>query len=219
MNLRSDKKIAKLQRAMVEDQLKIRGIADERVLAAMEKVPRHLFLPAELQPHAYEDCPLPIGEGQTISQPYIVALMTELLQVEPGDKVLEVGTGSGYQAAILTEIGAEVYTIEYIESLMEKAKERTEKAGYAGIHFLAGDGTIGWPEHAPYNGIVVTAGAPQIPQPLVDQLAEGGRLVLPIGGRFSQILVRITKVGGELRTEESCGCVFVPLLGKYGWSS
>lgn len=215
----NERGMEKLRRRMIEDQLVRRGIVDERVLAAFRTVPRHRFVPPELARHAYEDCPLPIGEGQTISQPFMVALMTDQLRVQPGDKVLEVGSGSGYQAAILVELGAKVFTIEYVEDLATLAKDNLEKTGYKNVQVKVGDGTLGWPEASPFNGIVVTAGAPQIPEPLLSQLADGGRLVIPLGGRFSQILTRITKTGGELQFEESCGCVFVPLLGRHGWSS
>lgn len=202
---------------MVENQIKARGIKNPRVLRAMMKVPRHLFVPEELQKYAYEDHPLSIGEGQTISQPYMVALMTELLEPTEEDRILEIGTGSGYQTAILAELAKEVYTIERIGSLMERAQKTLSSLGYKNIFFKLGDGTLGWQEHAPYNGIIVTAGAPAPPQPLIDQLAEGGRLVIPCGDEYSQTLWRITRAGNELIKEDFGGCRFVKLIGKYGW--
>ncbi len=202
---------------MVKEQLIRRGIHDERVLNAMRKVPRHLFVPPDLIEEAYNDYPLPIGYGQTISQPYMVALMTEALEIKENDKVLEIGTGSGYQTAILAELCKEVYTIERILPLLERAKEILRKLGYKNIHFRAGDGTLGWPENKPYDAIIVTAGAPKIPQPLLDQLAEGGRLVIPIGDRFSQELIKVTKLEGEFIRENLGGCRFVDLIGIHGW--
>ena len=202
---------------MVKEQLIRRGIHDERVLNAMRKVPRHLFVPPDLIEEAYNDYPLPIGYGQTISQPYMVALMTEALEIKENDKVLEIGTGSGYQTAILAELCKEVYTIERILPLLERAKEILRKLGYKNIHFRAGDGTLGWPENKPYDAIIVTAGAPKIPQPLLDQLAEGGRLVIPVGDRFSQELIKVTKLEGEFIRENLGGCRFVDLIGIHGW--
>ncbi|MDD5556250.1 MAG: protein-L-isoaspartate(D-aspartate) O-methyltransferase [bacterium] len=203
---------------MVERQLEPRGINDPRVLAAFRTVPRHRFLPPDMAHAAYADHPLPIGEGQTISQPYMVALMTQCMEVRPGDRVLEIGTGSGYQAAILAELGAEVYTIERIASLSERSGELLDALGYGTVRLRVGDGTLGWPEAAPFDGIIVTAGAPRVPEPLVGQLAEGGRLVIPVGGGWSQDLIVVRKAGGRLTEEEVCGCVFVPLLGKHGWN-
>lgn len=202
---------------MVEVQLISRGIRDERVLNAFRKVPRHEFVPENIRASAYDDGALPIGEGQTISQPYMVAIMTELLKLKGNEKVLEVGTGSGYQAAILAELSRKVYSIERIAILSDRAKKILEKTGYSNIEFIVGDGTEGYAKEAPYDGIVVTAGCPDIPRPLVDQLAEGGRLVLPVGETFLQTLTVVTKEKGKIRTEGSIGCVFVPLVGKYGW--
>lgn len=202
---------------MVETQLIPRGIRDQRVLDAFRKVPRHEFLPDELRSSAYADCALPIGQGQTISQPYMVAIMTELLKLKGDERVLEVGTGSGYQAAILAELCRKVFSIERIALLSERAKNILKKLGYQNIEFVIGDGTEGHAREAPYEGIVVTAGCPGIPQPLVDQLAEGGRLIIPVGETFMQTLTTVTKEKGKIKTEESIGCVFVPLVGKYGW--
>lgn len=204
---------------MVETQLIPRGIKDERVLNAFRKVPRHEFMPENIRSAAYDDSALPIGEGQTISQPYMVAIMTELLGLKDKekDKVLEVGTGSGYQAAILAELSGKVYTIERIAVLSDRAKDVLSKLGYSNVEFLVGDGTEGYAQAAPYDAIIVTAGCPGIPQPLVDQLSEGGRLVIPVGETYLQTLTIVTKEKGKIKIEESIGCVFVPLVGKYGW--
>jgi protein-L-isoaspartate(D-aspartate) O-methyltransferase len=201
---------------MVETQLKPRGIRCPRVLDAFLKVPRHHFVPQKLQPDAYRDCPLPIGEGQTISQPYMVASMTEALAVEPGLRVLEIGTGSGYQAAILAELGAEVYSVERIPSLAEQARQRLEELGYQ-VHLRIGDGTLGWPEEAPFDRIIVTAGAPSLPPPLAEQLAVGGRLVIPIDEGFSQVLCVYRRDQDRLHEERREHCTFVPLIGEFGW--
>ena len=203
---------------MVETQIRARGISDERVLEAMERVPRHLFVPESVRREAYEDYPLPIGHGQTISQPYIVALMTEALKIQPGDRVLEIGTGSGYQTAVFLELGAEVFSIERVPELAEEAKHKLEALGYTGFHIRVGDGTLGWPEEAPFKGIMVTAGAPDIPQPLKEQLADGGRMVIPVGDRFSQELLVVERKGDEFLIENLGGCRFVSLIGKYGWN-
>jgi len=202
---------------MVKDQLISRGIKDKRVLAAMEKVPRHLFVPAHLQSSAYDDMAMPIGEGQTISQPYMVAIMTELLELKGTEKVLEVGTGSGYQAAILSELASVVITVERVKTLADKAQEHLKELGYNNVRVVSGDGTEGCTAEAPFDGIIVTAGCPDIPQPLIDQLKDGGRLVIPVGDRYSQILTRVIKKGNKIEKEYSIGCVFVPLIGKYGW--
>jgi protein-L-isoaspartate(D-aspartate) O-methyltransferase len=212
-----EKDFAKLRKLMVETQLKPRGIADPRVLAAMEKVPRDKFVPADILNVAYEDCALPIGERQTISQPFMVAVMTECLKLKGDERVLEIGTGSGYQAAILGELAKEVYTIERVGPLAERAETILKKLGYNNVKVIVGDGTLGYQEASPFDGIIVTAAAPSIPQPLIDQLADGGRLVIPVGETFSQILTMVTKQGTELITEESVGCVFVPLVGRFGW--
>lgn len=203
---------------MVKHQLAARGITNERVLEAMRKVPRHLFVPPERYIDAYSDHAMPIGEGQTISQPYMVALMTELLEPEPTHHVLEVGTGSGYQAAILAELVHEVVTIEREEILSQRAREVLAALGYQNIFYAVGDGTEGYPAYAPYDGIIVTAGAPFIPQPLVEQLAPGGRLVIPVGHQYEQVLTVAQKdEAGNLRLSEHGYCVFVPLIGKHGW--
>jgi len=202
---------------MVRYQIEARGVRDKRVLQAMRTVPRHLFVPESMRDSAYRDCPLPIGMGQTISQPYIVALMTEALELSENDKVLEIGTGSGYQAAILAELAREVYTVERHSSLAERATTLLKELGYNNIHVRVGDGTLGWPEHAPYDAIIVTAAAPEVPTPLLEQLADGGRLVAPIGPRWSQVLVRVRREGGRFREEEITPVAFVPLVGVHGW--
>lgn len=205
---------------MVRYQLEARGITNPRVLDAMRKVPRHLFVPPERIYDAYSDHALPIGEGQTISQPYMVALMTELLDPAPSHRVLEIGTGSGYQAAILAELANEVVTIEREETLSQRAREVLESLGYRNITFVVGDGTEGYPPLAPYDGIIVTAGAPFIPQSLTEQLAPGGRLVIPVGHRYEQVLTVAQKdERGNVHVSEHGYCVFVPLIGKYGWQS
>ena len=183
----------------------------------MEKVPRHRFVPEDLYDHAYEDSPLSIGKGQTISQPYMVALMTECAAPEPDDRVLEVGTGSGYQTAILAELVREVYSIERIPELAERAEELLSRLGYENVSIRVEDGSEGWSEKAPFDAIVVTAGAPEIPDPLVEQLEEGGRLVIPIGSAHHQTLCTVKKERNRIRTEEGTGCVFVPLIGTFGW--
>jgi len=208
-----------IRQRMVDDQLIRRGISDELVIRAMRKVPRHKFVPKEMQTSAYDDCALPIGEGQTISQPYMVAIMTEKLGLSGGEKVLEVGTGSGYQSAVLAEIAKEVYTIEKVPALAERSRNMLQGLGYKNITVIAGDGTEGLKEKSPFDGIIVTAGAPEIPKPLTEQLSEGGKLVIPVGDVFSQTLMVATKHKGDIKIEESIGCVFVPLIGKYGWKS
>ncbi len=204
---------------MVDIQLAHRGISDKRVLDAMSKVPRHIFVPSEVVSIAYTDQPLSIGESQTISQPYMVALMSECLKLSGGEKILELGTGSGYQTAVLAELGSFVYTIEKISALSIGAQETLRHLGYKNIRFKTGDGTLGWPENAPYDGIMVTAGAPHVSQVLIDQLAEGGRIVIPVGNSFSQELVVVSKINKKIRTKNICGCMFVPLIGKHGWNS
>jgi protein-L-isoaspartate(D-aspartate) O-methyltransferase len=208
---------AEARKQMVDTQLRARGIADPRVLAAMEKVPRHLFTQERDLREAYDDHAMSIGEGQTISQPYIVATMTESLALKGHERVLEVGTGSGYQAAVLAELCAEVYSMERHESLAERARQRLENLGYQNVHVCVGDGTLGLPQHAPYQGIIVTAGAPKIADAWAQQLDEGCRLVVPVGDRWSQQLICATKKGGKLHERYVCGCVFVPLVGKDGW--
>jgi len=197
--------------------LRDRGITDERLLGAMAKVPRHLFVPPPFTNRAYDDSALPIGMMQTISQPYTVAFMTQALGVKPGDKVLEVGTGSGYQAAILAEMGAHVFTIERHMELLTRARKVLEKLGYR-VASKAGDGTLGWSEFAPYNGIIVTAAAPDVPDPLLKQLADGGRLVIPVGDWDVQNLLVVTRRGEEFDRKEVFGFKFVPLIGKMGWA-
>ncbi|MDN7025034.1 protein-L-isoaspartate(D-aspartate) O-methyltransferase [Methanoculleus sp. FWC-SCC1] len=208
---------AELRNEMVERQIRARGISDPRVLAAMRKVPRHLFVPPAYERSAYQDSPLPIGEGQTISQPYIVAVMTELLELNPEDTVLEVGTGSGYQAAILAELAARVISIERLPSVAENARENLERVGVTNVEVTVGDGTKGYPAEAPYDGIIITAATPSIPEPLIDQLAEGGRLVAPTGAREFQELVRLVRRDGAVERTSFGGVCFVPLIGQYGW--
>lgn len=202
---------------MVEFQVRARGVRDERVLAAMRKVPRHLFVPKGFERAAYEDRPLPIGEGQTISQPYIVAVMTEQLELQPQDRVLEVGTGSGYQAALLAELAGSVVSIERLASLADQAQKNLARAGVTGIQIVIGDGTEGYPPEAPYDAIIVTAAAPGIPQPLIDQLAEGGRLIAPVGPRECQDLIKLVKREGRVESIPLGGVCFVPLIGQFGW--
>ncbi len=198
---------------MTKRKLVLREVSDPRVLAAMEAVPRHRFVPAQYAEDAYGDHPLPIGYGQTISQPYIVALMTQLLELKGHEKVLEIGAGSGYQAAILSLLAREVYTVERIPQLAEKARERLSELGYRNVHIRVGDGYEGWPEHAPYDAIIVTCAADEIPPPLVEQLADGGRMVIPLGeSGWSQRLVLVRKRGAELEQREIAGVVFVPLV-------
>ena len=202
---------------MVEHQIRKRGVRNARVLAAMEKVPRHEFVLPSSREHAYEDSPLSIGKGQTISQPYMVALMTECASPKPEDRVLEVGTGSGYQTAILAELAREVYSIERIPELAERAEALLCRLGYTNVTIQTGDGSKGCSERAPFDVIVVTAGAPEIPDPLVEQLEDGGRLVIPIGSAHHQTLYTVTKEHYKIRKEERTGCVFVPLIGMFGW--
>jgi len=207
----------KLRKMMVQQQIKARGIKAEKVLAAMGKVPRHLFVPSESVRYAYEDRPLSIGEGQTISQPYMVALMTACLELKGGEKVLEIGTGSGYQTAILAEIAAMVFTIERHSKLLSMAKEVLDKLGYQNFEAEVGDGSLGWEEKAPFDSIMVTAAAPEVPPKLIEQLAQGGRLVIPVGHYGFQKLVKITKKDKRLKRESITGCTFVPLIGEQGW--
>ncbi len=211
MDYDADRKI------MVEEQLIKRGIKNKKVLDAMGKVPRHLFIEEALRSRAYGDYPLPIGEKQTISQPYMVALMTESLLLNGDEKVLEIGTGSGYQAAVLAELCDKVYSVERIKSLAVRARERLYSLGYMNVAIKIFDGTYGWSEYAPYDAIIVTAGAPEIPQSLVDQLAFGGRMVIPVGDEFSQTLIRVEKNKDGITTTNLCGCVFVKLIGNFGW--
>ena len=204
---------------MVRYQLQDRGVTDPKVLAAMGKVGRETFVPAVERDFAYSDGPLPIGHGQTISQPFIVALMTEALQLTGGERVLEIGTGSGYAAAVLAEIAADVFTIERIAELAESARLALEEQGYANVHVKCDDGTLGWKEHAPYDAIVATAAGPSVPDALKDQLKVGGRLVMPVGSQFGgQQLMRVTRVSETEYEQEVLDWVrFVPLIGKQGW--
>ena len=209
---------AHLRRLMVERQIRARGVTDQKVLDAMLKVPRHLFVPEKDRKDAYADYPLPIGYGQTISQPFMVAVMTASLGLKGGEKVLEIGTGSGYQAAVLAEIAGHVITIERLDRLSREAAKRLADLGYDNVTVITGDGTVGWPEHAPYDGIVVTAGAPGVPPPLLEQLDVGGRLVIPVGDRFTQVLeVHRRRGEKEYAVERNTACRFVDLIGRYGW--
>ena len=204
---------------MVRDQVAARGVTDVRVLEALRTVPRHKFVDEALAYQAYEDRPQPIGFGQTISQPYVVALMTELAAVEPGMRVLEIGTGSGYQAAVLAQMGAEVYTVERVRELHMRARNLLTRLRYFKIKLKLDDGTLGWPQEAPFDRILVTAGGPEVPKPLVAQLADGGRLVIPVGAaRRTQELVVVYREGNKARTERKGGVQFVDLVGRHGWS-
>jgi protein-L-isoaspartate(D-aspartate) O-methyltransferase len=205
------------RRRMVEIQLRQRGIHDERVLEAMLQVPRHEFVPPELLERAYEDRPLPIGGAGTISQPYMVAAMTEAAHVQPGSRVLEVGTGSGYQAAILASLGATVYSLERNAQLADTARARLARLGYGQVEVICADGSQGYAPAAPYNSILVTAASPQIPPVLLEQLAEGGRLVIPIGDLHVQRLELVERTATGVSTHMLDACQFVPLIGKYGW--
>lgn len=203
--------------AMVRSQLVQRGITDSRVLDAMATVPRHLFVPPEARTHAYGDRALPISQGQTISQPYVVALMAQALRLRPGDRVLEVGAGSGYAAAVLSRLAGEVYTIERWPALAETAECSLHDLGYTNVHVFHGDGTAGLPAYAPFDAIVVSAAAPWVPRPLREQLGEGGRLVIPVGGRNEQLLLRLTRTDHRTQTERLGEVRFVPLIGEHAW--
>ncbi len=204
---------------MVEEQIIARGIKDAKLIAAMKKIPRHLFVEEALQSQAYSDHPLPIGEKQTISQPYMVALMTEALLLTGKEKVLEIGTGSGYQAAILAELSEKVFSVERIRSLAIRARKLLYELGYFNAEIKIFDGTFGWMEESPFDAIMVTAGSPDIPQPLIEQLSIGGRLVIPVGGALVQDLFRVTKTEEGVKKEDLGGCRFVKLIGKYGWEA
>lgn len=209
-----------LRQKMVQDQLYRRGIKDPVVLKAMETVPRHAFVPQHMLPYAYEDGPLSIGEGQTISQPYIVAYMVEAAQLTPESRVLEIGTGSGYAAAVASRCAKEVYTVERIPSLAERATGVIEQLGYDNVHVLVGDGSKGWAEHAPYDAVIVTAGAPVVPEQLVDQVVVGGGIIIPVGDLYTQQLIRVSKnEKGDLQYEGLLDVRFVPLIGEDGWQS
>jgi protein-L-isoaspartate(D-aspartate) O-methyltransferase len=205
------------RRQMVDHQIHARGVEDRLVLEAMRKVPRHVFVPQEYLDSAYADRPLPIGHGQTISQPYMVAVMTEALRLTGREKVLEVGTGSGYQAAILAEIVDHVVSLERLPELAETAESTLRQLGYVNVEVVVGDGSKGYAARSPYDGIVVTAGAPEVPAVLTEQLADGGRLVIPVGNSFQQTLTRVTRKDDRQNVERLEGCVFVPLIGEYGW--
>jgi protein-L-isoaspartate(D-aspartate) O-methyltransferase len=202
---------------MVADQLETRGITDRRVLAAMGEVPRHLFVESALADRAYEDRALPIGERQTISQPYMVGLMTQALELTGGERVLEIGTGSGYQAAVLAHLASRVYSVERIKPLADRARELLDRLKLFNVVIKVFDGTFGWLEEAPFDAIIVTAAAPAVPQPLIDQLKEGGRLVAPVGDRLDQRLVKLVKRSSGSRTTVLTDCTFVPLIGAHGW--
>ncbi len=205
---------------MVDGQLRARGIADQRVLKAMEKIPRHLFVDEGLAEQAYNDNPLPIDRQQTISQPYIVALMSEAMGLTGKEKVLEIGSGSGYQTAILAELAERVFTIERIAALATKARKVLESLNYYNVAVRVGDGTYGWREESPFSAIMVTAGAPRVPKLLIEQLVVGGRLVIPVGNRSSQVLLKLTRLSQDpedLKQEDLGGCRFVDLIGEYGW--
>jgi len=206
------------RRRMVEGQVIARGITDPRVIDAMLKVPRHRFVEEALQSQAYQDAPLPIGERQTISQPYMVAVMSQALALSGSETVLEIGTGSGYQAAILALLADRVFSLERIPSLARRARKALDECGFSKVNIRVADGTRGWQDMAPFDAIIVTAGAPEVPQDYLDQLAVGGRLVIPVGDRSSQVLMRITRTGvREFEDERILGCRFVPLVGSCGW--
>jgi len=208
-----------LRQRMVEEQLENRGIVDQRVLTAMREVPRHLFVPEAYREFAYDDRPLPIGREQTISQPYIVALMLQSLELVGSERALEVGTGSGYQAAVLGQLVSHVYTVEVIPELAHAARTLLAALHYDNVEVLAANGSIGWQAEAPYDAIIVAAASPQIPPSLINQLKDQGRLVLPVGSHFDQRLLRVRKRGERIETEDLGGCAFVPLVGEEGWRS
>ena len=206
------------RRRMVEEQVIARGIVDQRVIDAMLKVPRHKFVEQALEGKAYQDAPLPIGEKQTISQPYMVAVMSEALALNGSETVLEIGTGSGYQAAVLALLADRVFSLERIPSLARRARKVLDECGFGKVNIRLADGTQGWQEMAPFDAILVTAGAPEVPQHYLDQLAVGGRLIIPVGDQESQLLLRVTRTGEkEYLEEKMLGCRFVPLIGNYGW--
>jgi len=207
------------RKEMVQTQIAGRGIKDMRVLAAMGTIPRHFFVKESMQSMAYQDRPLLIGENQTISQPYMVAHMTEALQLKPTDRVLEIGTGSGYQTAILANLSEWVYSVERYPTLAEKAENILKELNITNVSILVADGSQGWEEHSPYEGIIVTAGSPDFPESLLDQLADGGRLVIPVGDRVSQTLWRVTRKGDQIGYEDLGGCRFVKLVGEEGWNN
>jgi len=211
-------RFAEARRAMIESQIRRRGIRDERVLRAMGSLPRQEFVLPPYINRAYEDEPLPIGRGQTISQPYIVAAMLAQLGLTGSERVLEIGTGCGYQAALLALLAREVYTVECLPELAQSAADRLERLGFANVHVHCADGTLGWPEYAPYDAILIAAAAPRIPEPVLEQLAENGRLVAPVGDDFNQEIQIVRKCDGKLQAEHGVPCRFVPLIGKHGWA-
>ena|SRR5689334_22451566 len=213
-----DDRYDSLRRRMVEEQLSRQGIRDERVLEALRRVPRHLFVPEEMADQAYEDHPVAIGQGQTISQPYMVACMSQALELRGGEKVLEIGSGSGYQTAVLKALNADVYTIERLPELSDRARGNVERAGFGGVHYRVGDGSRGWTEEAPFDRVIVTAGAPTMPVSLVEQLREGGSMVIPVGGEEGQELLLVRRGDGRVTRERICSCLFVKLVGEEGWS-
>jgi protein-L-isoaspartate(D-aspartate) O-methyltransferase len=213
----SDREYADRRSEMVADQIEARGIRDARVLEAMRRVPRELCIPPTRRSEAYEDHPVSIGEGQTISQPYMVALMLQTLELTGGERVLEIGTGSGYQTALLAELCEEVFTVERIPTLADHARGVLEEMGYDNVHYGVGDGTLGWPGGGTFDGIVVSAGGPSVPPALEEQLADGGRLVIPVGDQYSQMLLAIRRCGQKLVERTVTSCVFVKLIGKDGW--
>ncbi len=206
-----------LRNRMVDEQLIPRGIKDSRVLSAMRKVPRHLFVDEASIHSAYDDNAMSIGEGQTISQPYMVAVMTEALELKGDEKILEIGTGSGYQAAVLAELGGYVFTIERVPSLAYRAEKILDEQGYFNISVRVSNGTLGWEGERSFDRVIVTAGAPEVPDSLINQLTDGGILVIPVGDRYSQMLKKVKKTAGEIITTSLLPCVFVPLIGEYGW--
>jgi len=215
--MKSTKLDFKIQKKhMVQQQLVPRGISDKRVLDIFLKIDRHKFVPDKIKDVSYDDCPLPIGYDQTISQPYIVALMTQALELNGGEHVLEIGTGSGYQTAILAELAKEVYSIERIEDLAEGARSVFSELGYKNIQVKTADGSLGWKEFSPYDAIIVAAASEYVPPPLLEQLNTGGQLIIPLGNTFSQTLMRFTRNKADIKKEAICSCVFVPLIGKYG---
>ena len=214
---REDGRYARERERMVDEQLAARGVSDPRVLSAMRRIPRHRFVQEALRDRAYGDHPLPIGEEQTISQPFIVGLMTSLLELSGREKVLEVGTGSGYQTAVLAELSRRVCSIERLPRLAERARAILEALGYDNVWVRVGNGALGWPDEAPFDRIIVTAGGPSVPPPLVQQLEVGGRMVVPIGTADHQVLMLVENVGGEIRQHAHGECKFVPLVGKYAW--
>jgi protein-L-isoaspartate(D-aspartate) O-methyltransferase len=205
-----------LRRRMV-DEIAGQGIRDERVLEAFRRIPRHLFVPESALDVAYENHPVAIGQGQTISQPYMVACMTQALELKGGEKVLEIGSGSGYQTAVLKALNADVYTVERLPELSDRARENVERAGFTGVHYRVADGSRGWPEEAPFDRVIVTAGAPTMPVSLVEQLREGGTMVIPVGGEEEQELLLVRRDQGRVTREKICSCIFVKLLGDEGW--